>query len=44
MKANKGLNMGGMNMGRKGNDLFEGPKKRKGRGAGGHVANVFYDS
>ena len=46
-KASK-LQMGGsINMGRKGNDPLEFasmPKKRKGRGAGGHVANVFYDS
>lgn len=31
--------------GRKGGDPFDnGTKKRKGRGAGGQVANVFYDS
>ena len=30
---------------RKNGDPFDnGTKKRKGRGAGGHVANVFYDS
>ena len=34
-----------MGINRKVNDPFDGPKKRKGgRGAGGHVATVFYDS
>lgn len=42
-KPDKFMDMGG----RKGNDLFEGQKKKgRGRpsGTGGHVANVFYDS
>ena len=45
-KVNKKMSMqGGAMGGRKGGDPFEtGTKKRKGRGAGGHVANVFYDS
>ena len=45
-KASKIASMGStMGINRKVNDPFDGPKKRKGgRGAGGHVATVFYDS